>query len=474
MVNWKSYLKKNQNRFTDELIEFLSIPTISSNHKYDKDFYKAACWLVKRLKKAGISNAKVIDGYGQPYVYGEYFTSLDAKTLLIYGHYDVQPVDENKWISHPFKPEIRDNKIFARGSSDDKGNLLIPVFAAEAIIKTYENLNLNLKFLFDGEEEIGSPNITKFIGDYKETLSCDVAYCADGAQLFEDAPSIVLGTRGICEMEVTVTGSASDLHSGRYGGAVHNSVEVLSSLISSMKDENGTIVVDGFYDGIIEVSDLERGYIEEVPFNILEFMNQAKIKGLISEPGYSYLEQLWIRPSLDIVGLWGGFIDKGMKTIIPCESNAKIACRLVPGQNPLDVFRCIEKHLIERCPDGVEIKIFSDKDHGSAEAYFMPIDHWGNNTLCDVFKYIYKKEPYYIRWGATIPICAILYDMLGIHSSILSFGMLDENIHAPNEFFRLDSFIKGQHIYCSLFETISKLNNKIHKNNFILNSEVEC
>ncbi|MCP4179574.1 MAG: dipeptidase [bacterium] len=458
MADWKSYLKENQNKFIDELLELLSIPTISSSHKYDKDFYKAACWLVDRLKKAGICNSKVIDGYGQPYVYGEYFSSKNAKTLLIYGHYDVQPIDEKKWKSHPFKPEIRNNRIYARGSGDDKGNLMIPVFAAEAIIKTYGTLNLNIKFLFDGEEEIGSPNITKFIEDHKELLSCDVAYCADGAQLFEDAPSIVLGSRGICEMEVSVTGSASDLHSGRYGGAVHNSVEVLASLISSLKDENGTIIVDGFYDGIIEASELERRYIEEVPFNILEFMNQAKIKGLISEPGYSYLEQLWIRPSLDIVGLWGGFIDEGMKTIIPCESNAKIACRLVPGQKPLSVFKCLEKHLIDRCPDGVDIKIISDQDHGSAEAYSMPIEHWGNSALREVFRSIYKKEPYYIRWGATIPICAIIYEMLGIHSSVLSFGMLDENIHAPNEFFRLDSFIKGQQVYCQLFEEISKLN----------------
>jgi acetylornithine deacetylase/succinyl-diaminopimelate desuccinylase-like protein len=458
MENWKGYLKEHQNRFTDELLNFLSIPTVSSTHKNDKDFYKAACWLVERLKKAGISTAKIFDGYGRPYVYGEYFSSENAKTLLIYGHYDVQPVDGKKWDTEPFKPEIISNRIYARGSADDKGNLMIPVFAAEAIIKTYGALNFNLKFLFDGEEEIGSPNINKFIGDHKDLLNCDVSYCADGAQLFEDTPSIVLGSRGICEMEVSVTSAASDLHSGRYGGAVHNSVEVLSSLISSMKDEKGIILVDGFYDGIIEISDLERQYIEDVPFDILEFMHHAKIKGLISEPGYSYLEQLWIRPSLDVVGLWGGFTEDGMKTIIPCESHAKIACRLVPGQKPLNIFKSIEKHLIERCPDGVDIKVISDKEHGSAEAYSIPINHWGNKVLREVFTEVYKKEPYYIRWGATIPICSILYKLLGIHSSVLSFGMLDENIHAPNEFFRLNNFIKGQHVYCQLFDEIGKLN----------------
>jgi acetylornithine deacetylase/succinyl-diaminopimelate desuccinylase-like protein len=453
MASWENYLSKNKERFISELLEFLRIPSISALPAHAAEVQRAAQWVEKRMKDSGIESVRIMPTGGHPAVYGEWLHAPGKPTVLIYGHFDTQPADPlNLWDSPPFEPVIKDGRIYARGASDNKGNLFIPLTVVEAMLKTAGKLPANLKFLFEGQEEIGSPQLQPFIAARKNHFSCDMVFSADGGQWSEDHPGLVLGTRGLAAVFVDVQGPDHDLHSGTYGGAVANPIHALVRILDSLHDPEGRITVGGFYDKVRPLTAEEKAEMARIPFHEAEYLSEPGSVSIFGEPGFSTYERTWARPTLEINGIWGGFQGEGLKTVLPSTAHAKISCRLVADQDPGQIAELVAKHINKVAPPGVKVTL-GTRNSGSFP-YLIPPHHRGLGIAASVLKDLYRKEPYKIRSGGTIPANAMFLEHLRAYTIVFGFGLEDERLHSPNEFFRLSSFEKGQKAYGMLLERL--------------------
>lgn len=454
MAAWETYLVQQRERFLNELMEFLRIPSISALPAHVADVQRAAQWLEARMKAAAIESVRIMPTGGHPVVYGEWLHAPGKPTLLIYGHFDTQPVDPlNLWDHPPFEPAIKDGRIYARGATDDKGNLFIPLLVVEAMLKTGGRLPVNLKFLFEGQEEIGSPQLRDFIAAHKDLLSCDMVLSADGGQWGEDQPALVLGTRGLASVFIDVQGPGHDLHSGTYGGTIANPLHALVQILDSMHDTEGRITVDGFYDDVRPLSHEERAQMAQVPFSEAEYLRETGSPSLFGEPGFTTYERAWARPTLEINGLYGGFQGEGSKTVLPSTAHAKISCRLVADQDPSKIAGLLMRHVNKVAPRGLKVTL---KSKNGAIPFLIPPDHRGLQVAGSVLKDLYGKEPWRIRMGGTIAANALFLQALEAYTIIFAFGLQDELQHSPNEFFRLSSYERGQKAYGMLLNQLGE------------------
>ncbi|GAC1521681.1 MAG: dipeptidase [Chloroflexota bacterium] len=436
------YVDEHWNQIVEELLEFLRIPSVSTDPAHRADIEAAASWVATRLRRAGPLHVEIKETLGHPVVYAEWLEAPGKPTLLVYGHYDVQPPDPiAQWNSPPFEPQIRDNRIYARGASDDKGPMFITITALQALFSTHGTLPINVKFLFEGEEEIGSPSLDAFIKKHAQLLKADLALSADGAMWRIDRPSVIVGNRGLVAMTVDVFGPAKDLHSGRHGGAVQNPLHALAELLASLHRRDGSVAVKGFYDAVQEPTDKERREIAALAFDEEAYRGEIGVSELFGEPGYGSLERQWIRPTLELNGLSGGYQGEGGKTVIPATAHAKVSCRLVPDQRPAVVSGLVRKHIIERTPPGVEVRVTALP--GGSSAYRVSPQHPGMRAARTVLQSLYSQEPVSVLIGGTLPVTEIFSRALGIDTIFFSFSTADEDFHAPNEFFRLSRFREG-------------------------------
>ncbi len=440
MNDLKKYIEDNEKRFLDELFELIRIPSVSSKEEHKEDMYKAAEWIKQKLIQDGADKAEVMETEGHPVVYGEKIIDTSLPTILIYGHYDVQPAEPfDLWESPPFEPEIRDGKIYARGANDDKGQMYMHFKAFEYLLKTNQ-LPCNVKFMIEGEEEIGSPSLENFCKANKEMLSADVILVSDTSMIGPDTPSITTGLRGLAYMEVEVTGPSHDLHSGLYGGAVDNPLNVLCEMIAKLRDGNNHITIPGFYDDVEELSKKEREEMARAPFDLEAFKKGIKIKKEAGEAGYSTMERTGIRPSLDVNGIWGGYTAKGAKTILPSKASAKISMRLVPHQESKKVEQLFKDYFESIAPETVNVKV--EFLHGG-EGYVSPTDTLAYQAASKAFETTYGIKPVPVRSGGSIPIISLFEKVLGLKSILMGFGLDEDAIHSPNESYNLNQFRKG-------------------------------
>jgi acetylornithine deacetylase/succinyl-diaminopimelate desuccinylase-like protein len=456
MTTWQSYLDTNQDRFLAELLDFLHIPSISALPEHAPDVARAGEWVADRLRAAGVEGVRILPTGGHPVVYGEWLHAEGKPTVLIYGHFDTQPADPLElWTNPPFEPTVHDGRVYARGATDDKGNMFAPILAVEALLNSEGALPLNVKFIFEGQEEIGSPQIPDFVAAHRDLLACDLALSADGGQWSETEPNTLIGLRGGCGVQIDVIGASSDLHSGVYGGAVQNPIHALVMILNSLRGADGRILVEGFYDSVAPLSDAERVQMAQAPFDVETYMEELGVEDLFGEAGYTPRERTWARPTLEINGIWGGFQGDGVKTVLPNAAHAKITCRLVPGQDPNRIPTLIAAHVERNTPPGV--RATTTRLGFAAFPYLMPADHPGNQAASAVLEALYGRPPYVVRTGGSIPICNIIREQLGAYTVNFAFGLDDERIHAPNEFFRLSSFTRGQTAYCALLHRLGEL-----------------
>lgn len=455
MATWKTYLNEHKDRFIDELLEFLRIPSISSLPDHAPDVQRAAEWIENRMKTAGIESVRIIPTGGHPVVYGDWLHASGRPTVMIYGHFDTQPVDPlDLWGTPPFEPSIRDGRIYARGASDDKGNVFIPVIVAESMLKTDGALPVNLKFLLEGQEEIGSPQMSGFMEKNKDLLSCDLVLSADGGQWEEDQPGLTLGTRGLSALHIDVQGPGHDLHSGTYGGTIVNPIHALVQILESMHDQDGRVTVKGFYDDVRPLTDEERAQLARVPFDEGQYLKEIGSSAVFGEPGFSTYERAWARPTLEVNGIYGGFQGEGLKTVLPSTAHAKISCRLVADQDPSKIADLVLAHVEKTSPAGARVNV--TKAESGAAPYLIPADHPGMRIAGSVLRDLYGKDPYHIRSGGTIPVNALFLQHLGAYTIVFAFGLTDERQHSPNEFFRLSSYERGQMAYGMLLKRLGE------------------
>ncbi len=441
MNNVSDYIDANREKFKEELFEFLRIPSISTDSNYKENVKEAANFLLNKLKALKLDRAELFETDGNPIVYGELITDESKPTVLVYGHYDVQPPDpKDLWDTPPFEPTVRNGDIYARGASDDKGQSFTHVKALEAYQNTDTEFPVNIKYIFEGEEEVGSPNLVPFIKEYKELLSCDMVLISDTAMFAEDTPSITYGLRGLAYMEVEVKGPNRDLHSGVYGGAVDNPANVLCKIIAQLKDEKGVIQIPGFYDDVIELTDEEREAYRNLPFDKNEFKEKLGLKALNGEQGYSTLERTTARPTLDVNGMWSGYQGEGAKTVLPAEAGAKVSMRLVPDQEPKKIAKLFKDHIESLAPDTVTVTV---TEHHGGHPAITDLSFYGLQAAADAFEEVYDKEPFFTREGGSIPIVADFQKVLGAQSILMGFGLNSDAIHSPNEKFALKDFYRG-------------------------------
>ena len=437
---WKEYQEKNEKRFLDEMLELLRIPSISAKTENKKDMRTCAELVKKRLLDSGADKAEVMETAGHPVVYAEKIIDPSKPTVLVYGHYDVQPADPLElWTSGPFEPVIKDGKVYARGSADDKGQFYMHVKAMEIMSKT-NSMETNMKFLIEGEEEVGSPNLGKFVGEHKDLLKADVILISDSAMISMENPSLDIGVRGLSYIEVEVTGANRDLHSGTYGGAVANPITILSKMIASIHDENNHVTIPGFYDDVVVATKEERELMAKAPFNEEEYKKELGIKELWGEKGFTTNERTGIRPTIEINGIWGGYTGEGAKTVLPSKATAKISARLVPNQSSHKITEMLLEHFKKIAPAGVTVKAF---EHHGGEAYMTPINSKGYQAAAKAIQTTFGKIPVPVRGGGSIPICSILEKELGIKIIFMGFGLDSDNLHSPNEKFNLENYYKG-------------------------------
>ena len=442
------YLLSNskKEKYLNELIDFLKIPSISADTNYKNSVRKAAEWLSNSISKTGCENVEIIETKGHPIVFGEKIIDEKLPTILIYGHYDVQPPDPlNLWDNPPFEPVIKKTKnhpegaIYARGACDDKGQTFMHIKALEIMISKNE-LPCNVKLMIEGEEEVGSSNLEIFVKENQKKLKSDVILISDTGILNNDQPSITTGLRGLSYMEVKLTGPNRDLHSGLYGGTVANPINVLCQMISSLKDENNKITIPGFYDDILDVSDSERKEMSRVPFDLELFKESLSIDSVYGEKGFTTPERKSIRPTLDVNGIWGGYSGEGAKTVIPSEANAKISMRLVPNQNWKKISKLFIKHFKSIAPKSVNVDI---KTHHGGQAYVTPTNSIAYKAAHLAYKKSFGKPPHSVRDGGSIPIVPMFEEVLGCKTILMGFGLDSDSIHSPNEHFGVFNFFKG-------------------------------
>ena len=437
-----AYAQAHRGRFLDELKEFLAIPSVSTQPQHKPDVARAAGWLRDKLLAAGFPKATVMPTAGHPVVYAEWTAAgPDAPTVLIYGHYDVQPPDPLElWRTPPFEPTIVGEDMFARGGSDDKGQLYTHVKAVEAFYRAAGAPPVNLKCIFEGEEEIGSPSLEPFIREHEHLLASDIGVISDTHILGPDQPAILYGLRGIAYVEVEVTGPAHDLHSGGYGGAVHNPINALCAMIASLQDEHGTITIPGFYDRVRKLEADERAELAKVPFDRQAWLEEAGVTTDWGEPDYTIIERTTARPTLDVNGIWGGYIEPGTKTVLPSTAHAKISMRLVPDQDPAEISQLITDHLRAIAPPTVNVSV--QELHGGDVA-IVRRDSPAMKAAFKAYAASFGQEPVFTRGGGSIPVVATFQKILGIETVLMGFGLPDDNLHAPNEKFHLPNFYKG-------------------------------
>lgn len=436
----KSYVEANKNRFLEELFELLRIPSISTLPEHKVDMLKAAEYWKKTLIEAGSDRAVVMPTAGNPVVYAEKIINPALPTVLVYAHYDVMPVDPlEQWISDPFEPQIRDGKIWARGANDDKGQSFIHAKAFELMVKT-NSLPCNVKFMIEGEEEVGSVSLGKWCADNKELLKSDIILISDTSMMGPDTPSITVGLRGLAYVEVEVAGPSNDLHSGLFGGAVANPAIILAKMIASLHDENNRITIPGFYDDVLEVSAEERAAMARAPFNLQGYKNSLDIDDVHGEVGFSTIERTGIRPSLDVNGMWSGYTGNGAKTVLPSKAFAKISMRLVPNQDYNKVALLFKDYFESLAPKSVKVKV---NIHHGGQAYMAPIATPAYLAASLAIEDVYGKKPIPFRSGGSIPIVSTFEQILGVKSLLIGFGLESDAIHSPNENFSLHQFFNG-------------------------------
>ena len=453
---WSDCLAENQNRYVDELVELLRIPSVSTSEDHIGDVLHTADWVANRLKAAEIENVSILPTGQHACVYGDWLHAPGKPTVLLYGHFDVQPADPIElWDSPPFEPVIKGDRIYARGASDMKGNLLLSLIGVEALLSSTGALPVNVKFLYEGQEEIGSRDLAPFVAAHRELLACDLILCADGLQWAQFQPMICLGVKGACGLQIDLETANMDLHSGLFGGAVPNAIHALSELVASLHDKEGRILVDGFYDDVVPISDLERQLTSRVPFDEATYLSQIGVDSLIGEPGFTTYERLGNRPTLELNGFWGGYQGQGLKTIIPAEAHAKISCRLVANQDPTKIVNLVEAHLHKHCPTGARLKV--TKEAIRAHSYYVPADYAGAQVVADVLTESYGCEPYFIRMGGSLPIMDMFLQELNAYTVMIGFGLPDQKAHSPNEFFLLSDYARGQAVFSTLLERLGAM-----------------
>lgn len=436
----KNYIEQNKARFLDELFALLRFPSISADPKYKDDVLNTAEFVAEKLKEAGADQVEVCTTDGYPIVYGEKIIDSQLPTVLVYGHYDVQPPDPIElWHTPPFEPTLRDGKIYARGACDDKGQFYMHVKAFELMMQT-GSLPCNIKFMIEGEEEVGSDNLGKFVAQNHERLKADVVLISDTSMLSMETPSLETGLRGLAYMEVEVQGPNRDLHSGVYGGAVANPATILCQMIASLHDENNHITIPGFYDNVAVLSDAERKALNEAPFDLEAYKKDLEIEDVWGEAGYSTIERTGIRPTLEVNGIWGGYTGPGAKTVLPAKANAKISMRLVPGQDWQRISDLFKAHFEKIAPKSVKVSVVAH--HGGAP-YVTPVDSVAFKAAHNAIEEAFGKEPVPTRGGGSIPIVALFEEELGIKTVLMGFGLDSDNLHSPNEKYDVFNYFKG-------------------------------
>ncbi len=436
----KDYINKNQERFLNELLDWLRIPSISADPAFGKDVHKAAAFVAEKLKSVGADNVSIEQTAGYPIVYADKIIDPSKPTVLVYGHYDVQPsVPDELWETPAFEPNIRNGNIYARGACDDKGQVYMHVKAFETMMNT-DSLACNVKFMIEGEEEVGSTNLGIYVRDNVEKLAADVVLISDTGMIANDVPSIDTGLRGLSYVEVEVTGPNIDLHSGTYGGAVANPINVLCDMISSLHDENRHITIPGFYNNVDVVSDADRAEMAKTPFSLDEYKAELKVDDVMGEAGYSTIERTGIRPTLDVNGIWGGYIGEGAKTVLPSKAYAKISMRLVPSQTSAEISDLFKNHFESIAPKSVKVKVTL---HHGGEAAVTPTDSKAYRAASKAMETTFGKKPIPTRGGGSIPIVALFEEVLGLKTVLMGFGLDSDAIHSPNEKYGIFNFYKG-------------------------------
>jgi len=436
----EEYIENHKDKFLDELFDLLRIPSISADSAFNSDVQKCAEYVANRLKEAGADNVTLEETAGYPIVYGEKMVDPNKPTILVYGHYDVQPsVPDELWHTPPFEPTIKDGNIYARGACDDKGQMYMHLKAFETMMET-NTLSCNVKFMIEGEEEVGSTNLGIYVAANKEKLAADVVLISDTGMIANDIPSIATGLRGLSYVEVEVTGPNIDLHSGSFGGAVGNPINVLCDMISSLHDENRHITIPGFYDKVEVVSDADRAAMAETPFSLDKYKAQLKVDDVMGEKGYSTIERTGIRPTLDVNGIWGGYTGEGAKTVLPSKAYAKISMRLVPNQTSEEITQMFQKHFESIAPKSVKVVV---TPHHGGEAAVTPTDSKAFRAASKAMEKTFGKKPVPTRGGGSIPIVALFEEILGLKTVLFGFGLDTDAIHSPNEKYGLFNFYKG-------------------------------
>jgi acetylornithine deacetylase/succinyl-diaminopimelate desuccinylase-like protein len=450
-----AYLDAGHDRFLAELIDWLRIPSISSSEAHRGDVQRSAEHAAAHLRRIGFTRAEVLPTGGHPVVYGEWLGAPGAPTALVYGHYDVQPVDPLAlWHTPPFEPQVRDGLLFARGAVDDKGQVYMHFAAAEAYLATRGRIPVNLKLLVEGEEEIGSPHLDAFVAEHRDLLAADVGVISDTPMYDAEHTSLCYGLRGLAYLQVDVEGPGSDLHSGTWGGIVANPALALATMLAQLKDEQGRVTAPGFYDAVRPISAEERAALAALPFDAARVAADLGASALVGEEGYTPLERLWARPTLDVHGLWGGFSGEGAKTVIPARAGAKLSCRLVPDQQPDAIAALVAAHLERLAPPGVRVEV--QVLHGGRPVV-TPLDHPALQAAGRAIARGFGKPPSYIREGGSIPFVATLVEELGLPCVLLGVGLPDEHTHAPNEFFHLANFYSGMRTVAYLWDELAAL-----------------
>jgi acetylornithine deacetylase/succinyl-diaminopimelate desuccinylase-like protein len=436
----EEYIENHKDKFLDELFDLLRMPSISADSAFAGDVQKAAEYVAKRLQEAGADNVVLEKTAGNPIVYGEKMVDPSKPTILVYGHYDVQPsVPDELWNTPPFEPTIKDGNIYARGACDDKGQMYMHLKAFETMIET-NTLHCNVKFMIEGEEEVGSTNLGIYVQANQEKLKADVVLISDTGMIANDIPSIATGLRGLSYVEVEVTGPKIDLHSGSFGGAVGNPINVLCDMISSLHDENRHVTIPGFYDKVDILSESDRAAMAKTPFNLDNYKANLDVNDVMGEKGYSTIERTGIRPTLDVNGIWGGYIGEGAKTVLPSKAYAKISMRLVPSQTSEEITQMFQKHFESIAPAAVKVKV---TPHHGGEAAVTPTDSKAFRAASKAMEKTFGKKPVPTRGGGSIPIVALFEEVLGLKSVLFGFGLDSDAIHSPNEKYGLFNFYKG-------------------------------
>ncbi|MGH9340660.1 MAG: dipeptidase [Acidobacteriota bacterium] len=449
------YIEENRERYLDELNQFLRIPSISTDSSKKEDVWQAAEFVADQLRRAGMQRVNIFPTEGHPIVYGERIEKPDSPTLLVYGHYDVQPVDPVElWQSGPFEPTVRNGELYARGAVDDKGQVFIHFKSAEAFIASRKELPINLKYLIEGEEEIGSPHLDSFIQENRDLLKADTVMISDTAMFARGIPSICYGLRGLVYFQIDVQGPRQDLHSGSFGGPVANPAFVLSEILAAMKDEKGRITIPHFYDDVRSLSQREREEFASLPFDQMSYQKDLDVDALNGEEGFTPLEQLWARPTFEVNGLLSGFTGEGAKTVLPAKAMAKVSMRLVPDQKPAKVEEEFERYVAELVPASVKVEV---KRMQGGKAWVASLDHPALQAAAAAIERGFGKRPVFQREGGSIPVVSTFSELLGIPSVLMGIGLPDENAHAPNEKLDLGNFYRGIKSSAYFMDELSKL-----------------